>query len=376
MKEIVEQSQQSIEIQNALEADQELTNEHIHQNTQTGKDKAEPPAELPKQGSSSESKEGTSTPKESFEPALKKLSFYSLLKFLILLVLFIGFCLLGIWLYANKAIIFKASEDTPKKILISSVDESNKQEPIITNPYVTKQDLRVFSSGIRKDFKEALVEYSRGLDKIDAMEADMSRLRSQYNELKTLILQEGSNSSNNSDERYNQLLSKLSMLESAIESSNFNKTSIEALQAINKDRKILEVHLKNNDWDLRKRMELVEANSGIGSKPPIPVNKPKRQRIYSASMAPPKINSSIETMRKIPREPIEVGTSKSVVWKNQHRWKLRMISGAVTQIQNIDTLEKMLISEGVHVTGCGLVLAIDVPERKVTSQYCTISTKG
>jgi hypothetical protein len=375
MKETVENDQSSIDLKAELEADNELNNDHIYHGAPTVSDDTKPEVEPL-------SNPSKPTNKEPSNPSKWKGRFIVFVKGILLVSLLLVLGLAAIWVFANRAVLFPSADKTLSRPAIVSVDEVSQKINVDKNPYATQQDLRNLSSGLRKDFKEALREFSRGLDKIDIMQDKISTMRSQINELKTHVLQLPNENTSASNKNYNSIIAKMNALETTINGASLNKSQIEELQALNKKRSLLEVHLKNNDWDLRKRMERLEENAGISQVKSLSKGKKntpsKKVNKFSAAMTPETTQKrpTATAKKKIKYETVKLASSKAVVWENQHRWKIRMISDALTQIQNIDTGTKIRISEGVDVRGCGLVLAIDVPERKVTTQHCIISTSG
>jgi hypothetical protein len=387
MKETIDKSQESIEIANALEADDELSNEHIYSNS---------PQETEAIKKSSQSKTSEKKSKEVKNQEeygdnkknngwIKKVV-TTLLFLLILIVIGVG----GVWVYGNKSVLFSISQTQETQTLISDVDEGNNHSVNKINPYVTQRDLREFSANLRKDFKNVMQDFGKDLEKIERFQDQLTGIRGNFNELKSIVMQRNNNSSSNiGDERYDDLISKLSVIEESLNDTSLYSQEIAALKRQSDERKVLEKHLKNNDWDLRKRMESVERASGI-----TPQNaKKKTNNIltnhttknnkrssnsaavkYQASMTRPEVEKTPE--KRIIYEKVKVASSKSVTWKNKHRWKISMISDALTQIQNVDSNDKKNIGEGVEVMGCGIVLDINVSARKVTTQHCVISTKG
>ncbi|MFT6910305.1 MAG: flagellar biosynthesis chaperone FliJ [Oleiphilaceae bacterium] len=380
MKSHVEKSQQSLEIDTALREDAELVNEHMYPNAPEGNVESEQNTDVIKP---KEKRQAKKSREEPFNPSKSKFSLKKIIKWLAILSLVLSVGVAGIWVYANKLVLFPSDTNPSNADLIASIDESSDQ-PInrVSNPYITQRDLRELSSGIRRDFKEAMQEYGQGLDKIDNIERQMSSLRGKFNELQTTVMQQGSNVTTGvNDERYNELIDKLSEVDTSLKNASMNSAQIEALLKINKDRNTLENQFKNNDWNLRKRMEKVESKTGINpngaskAKPVAQADK-KNSSMYRASITSASVKAVPNIQKKIQYETVKIPSSKAVKWKNQHRWKIRMISTALTQIQNIDTGDKIQISEGVEVTGCGIVLAIDVADRNITTQHCIISTKG
>lgn len=380
MKSNVEKSQQSLEIETALREDAELVNEHMYSNVPEANTESEQNTDVIKPKIKRQTKKSKEEP---FNPEKSKTSLRIIIKWLGIIVILVAVGVTGIWVYANKLVLFPSESIRSNVDLITSIDESRSQPlNVNSNTYITQRDLREFSSGIRRDFKEAMHEYSRGLDKIDNIESQMSSLRGKFNELQTIVMQQGGNvTSGVNDERYIELLDKLSEVDASLKNASINSAQIAALVNINKERKTLENQLKNNDWDLRKRMEKVESTTGINPRSESKVNSVKQTRRkspnkYRAPMISAPVITAPIIQKQIQYETVKIPSSKAVQWKNQHRWKIRMISTALTQIQNVDTGDKIQISEGVHVDGCGIVLAIDVSDRNITTQHCIISTKG
>jgi hypothetical protein len=375
MKDKVAESQNDLDINTALDSDNEIENSHMYKNAPESNEEATDANSIVKPKKEKSKKSLKSTPLKDTSLEKSKGKFKTILKWIVMIVILLSIGMASLWVYANKAVLFPSSNIATELNQITSVDEINNTTNMNNNPYVTQQDLREFSSGIRQDFKEALREYSKGLDKIDSIEDQMAGIRSKFNELKTIVMQqsEGTSSAAN-DKRYEELLTKLSDVDSALNKTSVLSEQIASLQATNLARSKLEKHFKNNDWDLRKRMELVESETGLGPKIEKPINPAVKK--YSAAMRSKPVKPTKTFKNRIEPETVKIGSSKSVVWENKHRWKIRMISNALTLIQNIDTGNDMRISEGIEIEGCGLVLAIDVADRTVTTQHCVISTKG
>ena len=370
MKENIEQSQESLKIKDALSADPELDNAHMFANSPAIQSLDEQDVV----SATTNKVDITDVEKKKKPPSqiLKKFPFAKLLKWLAIFGISSSVIITAVWIYANKSVLLSQNDIQPERPPITRVDETSGQgQSIVSNPFATQSDLREASYSIRQDFKEAMREFSRGLDKIDKIELQMGVLRSKFNELKTYVMQQ-KNTGNGGieDGRYNELLTKLSELEMSLGVTASYASQIDSLKKMDKERQLLEAMLKNNDWDLRKRMERVEKTNGIST-----ANK----KAVSNSNASSKSNNNLygasishsPTLNK-PRMQANVGHSKAVVWKNKHRWRITMISNALTQIQNIDTGKNYRISEGVEIKGCGIVLAIDVPDRTITTQHCVI----
>lgn len=378
MKETVETTQETLDIKKALENDEELTNEHIYQNVPVS-DKAN--SENPNVPSNTERSDVQPVKSTQSKGRLKKL-----IKWFVVILFLLSLGVLGIWVYANKAVLFPSDVISNKSQRVTSVDEGGytSRRPVpAPDPYVTKRDLREASRGIREDLKLALKEYSKGLDRIDQMQGQMSAIKGQFNELKTLVAQSDNNgTSAESDRRYDDFVSKLMAIDESLKMVTANSEKIIAFEKVNKDRKTLENQFKNNDWDLRKRMMVVEQINGIDpknakkSKTTNSNHKTLKASKYSAYMTSTPTKKTPKVEKKIVYEKVKIDSSKAVVWKNKHRWKIRMISNALTQVQNIDTKRKLTISEGVEISGCGIVLDIAVSDRRVTTQHCIISVKG
>lgn len=373
MKEDIEQSQESLNLNEALSADPELSNAHMFPNDPAENLSDEKAEQVP-------SKEKTIKPdvskeKFSFRKFKVKIPFAKVFKWIVILSVIVFVLVSGIWVYANKAVLFPQQAEMPKRLPITSVNETPEQKlNVISNPYATQSDLREASYAIRQDFKEAMREFSRGLDKIDRIEMQMGVFRGKFNELKTYVMQQKNISNNGVDTSgYNDMLAKLTELEVALSNTASYASQIESLKKMDKERKLLEAMLKNNDWDLRKRMERVEATTGISSttKPSAPKSNASKNR-NTTPYGHPKRRTVKQASPVKQQQEKEVGVSKAVNWKTKHRWKITMISNALTQIQNIDTGKNYRISEGIEIKGCGLVLAIDVPERTITTQHCVI----
>lgn len=370
MKKSVETSQEPIDIKNALENDEELSNSHIYQNA--------PKVDV---GKAENIESSDDIPVKATE---SKGTLKAVFKWFGIVVIFILLGVLGLWVYTNKAILFPANTFANQTARITNVNEgntsSNKPTP---NPYVTERDLRNTSKAIRDDIKLALREFSTGLDKIDHMQRQISGIKGQVNELKTLVAQNVNNKpSEDTDGRYKNVIRKLSEIDEALKIASDNSEKLAVFEQVNKDRKTLENQFKNNDWDLRKRMMVIEEINGVDPKaekrPKVSQTSHKKVKAnkYSAYMTSEPVKKAPKIEKKVIYEKVKIDSSKAVVWKNKHRWKIRMISNALTQVQNIDTKRKLTISEGVEVSGCGIVLDIDVSDRKVTTQHCIISIKG
>jgi hypothetical protein len=376
MKKNLETSQESLSINEALENDDELTTEHIYQNDQASEKTDKSKSENSDKASSIEQNDDNPVNTTQSKGTLK--TFFKWFGFFIILLL-LG--VLGLWIYANKANLFPSTTTTNQSERVIFVNEGNmpshKPAP---NLYVTERDLRDTSKAIRDDIKQALREFSRGLDKIDNIQRQMSAIKGQFNELKSLVTQNITDDSTvDEDSKYKSVVDKITEIDDSLKLVSANSEKIAVFEQINKKRNTLENQFKNNDWDLRKRMMVVEQMNGIDPKN-AKTSKTRHTKTkandYSAYITSKPVKQAPKIEKNVIYEKVKIDSSKAVVWKNMHRWKIRMISNALTQVQNIDTKRKLTISEGVEVSGCGIVLDIDVTDRKVTTQHCIISIKG
>lgn len=267
-----------------------------------------------------------------------------------LLMAFGAFAVLGAAYYFSTADEYSEIRSASLPSFSSWSLFSDASSDVVNDPIVTRSYLESVLQKQREFFSEEISSLS-SVGMIKELRGEISYIQTVQNNqqkvIESIIQKASTQQSVNTIEYEAQLLSlrgELNSLNSFTGEllSKMAKLDESAAKIDESNKKIVE--LVNSNWVNHLRIKKLEDNTinGVVEKQPV--------REIVTDMKRPQV----------------------ITWNNEHAWVLKIASDRFTQVYNKNSGKHMRVFVGVEIPSCGLVLSIDIPARKISTQHCSI----